>query len=70
MSISSISASSGSAGYSASDTAATIASLEKQLQSLVKQVTAETNSKDDAKTKELALQQLQLQIENINMRIE
>jgi replication fork clamp-binding protein CrfC len=51
------------------DSSDKIAQLKKQLQNLQKQVLKEQQSDDDAKTKELKLEQLQTQIEAITAQI-
>jgi hypothetical protein len=54
---------------SASGSAAEIKVLERQLQSLQKQLTAEEKSKGDAQTKQLVEEQIQAQIEAVNAQI-
>lgn len=65
MSISAIMAS----GASSVSDAAEVKQLQLQLETLQKQLTKEAQSKDDAKTKQQAEEQIQMQIDAVNAQI-
>ncbi len=69
MDISSVSSSAANS-YTSAGGSDEITVLEKQKSSLEKELQSVSQSKDDAKTKELKTSQLQLQIERIEARIQ